>query len=386
MKQTVFHNANYTRNRNTTPDITTLQTAKNNLKVIHTAIVQSHLQTRTNNAVLNDTPPKINAQEQTLPCYTRRILAQLRANKCSRLMEYFHKISPDTHPTPMYPLCNAHTHNTNHRFTYQHIHTTLTPITLWEDPVGAADILSRLSAVLGWWLDQPWEGPLDQGGLAEKSTIPLSVLKHLPIVSTVKTCREFVSMKFATSFLTSVARETLRPALTLFLPGCLSLQYAKLCIFLHAWGVLPWTTRSSNARRASATQWLPPWELSEALLKLTRPWVIYSARLTCGRASPAIGLRARIRQPWQHQLGISSAWFLVKPTQEKWKWYLHNRHAMVFFLLLISKHVWQRGALRLSRERRGPDSPSVQFTFIISGCHRDRRGQQEVASNDSFAH
>ena len=37
----------------------------NNMKLIHTEIVQSHLQTRTHNQVINDTPPKINAQEDT---------------------------------------------------------------------------------------------------------------------------------------------------------------------------------------------------------------------------------------------------------------------------------------------------------------------------------
>ena len=88
MKQTIFHNTNYTTNRDTTPDTTTLQTVKNNIKRIHTAIAQSHLQTRTNNKVISDTPPKINAHEQTLHMYTRRSLAQLRANKCLLLMEY----------------------------------------------------------------------------------------------------------------------------------------------------------------------------------------------------------------------------------------------------------------------------------------------------------
>ena len=117
---------------------------------------------------------KINAQEQTLPRCTSRTLAQLRANKCPLLIEYLHKISPDTHPTPMCPLCNAHTHNTNHLFTCQHIHTTPTLISLWEDPVGVADPLSRRSAVLGWGLVQPWRGPLDQDGLAERSTPPPS--------------------------------------------------------------------------------------------------------------------------------------------------------------------------------------------------------------------
>ena len=119
---------------------------KNNLKRIHTAIVQSHLQTRTNNKVINDIPPKINAQEQTLYRYTGRSLAQLRANKYLLWLEYLHKISPDTNPTPTCPLYNAHTHNTNHLYTCQHY--TLIPIALWEDPVWTADLFA---AGLWYW-------------------------------------------------------------------------------------------------------------------------------------------------------------------------------------------------------------------------------------------
>ena len=35
MKQTLFHNTNYTTNRDTTPDTTTLQAVENNTKRIH---------------------------------------------------------------------------------------------------------------------------------------------------------------------------------------------------------------------------------------------------------------------------------------------------------------------------------------------------------------
>ena len=53
---------------------------------------------------------------------------------------------------------NAHTRNTDHLFTWQHIHTALTPISLWEDPMGVAELLARWSAVLGWGLDRAWGG------------------------------------------------------------------------------------------------------------------------------------------------------------------------------------------------------------------------------------
>ena len=88
MKQTIVHNTHYTINRDTIPATTTLQTVEVNMKCILTETVQSHLQTRTNNKVINDIPPKINAQEQTVPSYTRRTLAQMTANKYPPLIEY----------------------------------------------------------------------------------------------------------------------------------------------------------------------------------------------------------------------------------------------------------------------------------------------------------
>ena len=110
------------------------------MKLIRTAIVQSHLQTKTNNKVISVNPPKTNAQEQTLPRFTKRTLAQLRASKCPLLIEYLHKISTNTHPTQTCSSCYAHTYRTNHLFTCQPIHTTLIPISLWEDPEGATDL------------------------------------------------------------------------------------------------------------------------------------------------------------------------------------------------------------------------------------------------------
>ena len=75
MKQTIFHNTNYTTNRDTTPDTTTtLQTVNNNMTLRHTEIVQSHLQTR--NKVINDIRNKklmhknrnyLDTQEELLP-------------------------------------------------------------------------------------------------------------------------------------------------------------------------------------------------------------------------------------------------------------------------------------------------------------------------------
>ena len=109
MKQTIFHNTNYTTNRDTIPDTTTLQTVKNNMKLVHTEIVQSHLQTWTKNKVINDILPKINAQGQTLPRYTRRTLSQLTAKKCLLLINIFAKFH-QTHIQHQCVYSVMHTH------------------------------------------------------------------------------------------------------------------------------------------------------------------------------------------------------------------------------------------------------------------------------------
>ena len=180
VKQTIFHNTNYTTNRDTIPDTTTLQTVKNDMKRKHTEIVQSRLQTRTNNTVINGTSPKINAQEQTRPRYTRRTLAQLRANKCLLLIEYLHKISPDTHPTPMCPLYNAHTHNTNHLSTCQHraTHYTKTYISLGKPGGGGGGLLFPLvcGSGVGAGSTVRWAArPRQTGGVVDTTTAYFSI-------------------------------------------------------------------------------------------------------------------------------------------------------------------------------------------------------------------
>ena len=170
MKQTIFHNTKLHNKQRYYPRCHHFANSEKQHETHTRRNSLEPLTTQTNNKVINDTPPKINAQEQTLPRYTRRSLAQLRANKCPLLIEYLYKISPDTHPTPMCPLCNAHTHNTNHLCACQHIHTSLTPISLWENPVGGGG----LSFPLVCGLDRQWEGPFDQDGLAEGSTPPPS--------------------------------------------------------------------------------------------------------------------------------------------------------------------------------------------------------------------
>ena len=75
-------------------------------------------------------PPHISSSGEILPCITRRTLAQLRTNKSPFLKSYVHKVDAKTHPSPLCPLCNIHTHDTHHLFNCTHIRTTLSPLDL----------------------------------------------------------------------------------------------------------------------------------------------------------------------------------------------------------------------------------------------------------------
>ena len=142
MKQTIYHNLNFTTNIDTSPHLATPTAIKQNLKTIHSQIVQNNI-ARNHNSLLNAPPPPINNTELTLPHNTRRTLAQLRANKSPFLRTYLHKIDPTTYTTPQCPLCPHHTHDTKHLFTCPAVPTTLVPEDLWRDPPAAAQLLQR---------------------------------------------------------------------------------------------------------------------------------------------------------------------------------------------------------------------------------------------------
>ena len=94
---------------------------------IHTSIVSRHLATRGNNKILRTPPPHTSSSEEILPRLTRRTLAQLRTNKSPFHKSYLHKVDAKTHPSPLCPLCNIHTHDTHHLFNCTHIRTTVAP-------------------------------------------------------------------------------------------------------------------------------------------------------------------------------------------------------------------------------------------------------------------
>ena len=107
-KNTIFNNSRYTTNIPTDPRTVTTTDIKTNMRHIHTSIVSRHLATRGNNKILCTPPPHISSSEERLPRLTR----QLRTNKSPFLKSYLHKVDAKTHPSPLCPLCNIHTHDT----------------------------------------------------------------------------------------------------------------------------------------------------------------------------------------------------------------------------------------------------------------------------------
>ena len=137
MKKTIFNNNDYTINKETEARLTD-NDVRQNLKTILSIIVQTHLNNRPPNKLLNRPPPEIDKTEETLLHSTRRRLSQLRANKSPLLMTYLHKINEEDYHSPTCPLCNSNDHDTGHLFNCTEIPTDLTMESLWTDPVGAA--------------------------------------------------------------------------------------------------------------------------------------------------------------------------------------------------------------------------------------------------------
>ena len=145
MKQTPFHNTNYTTN---IPSNST-DSQKHNLNTIHTDIVQTYLNSRQPNKLTNIRPLPPDKTELTLPRGTRRQLAQLRTDKCPLLTSYLNRIDPTKHPTDTCPLCRTERHDATHLFNCQTIPTDLTVTDLWTSPVEVAGLLDQWQDAIG---------------------------------------------------------------------------------------------------------------------------------------------------------------------------------------------------------------------------------------------
>ena len=65
-----------------------------------------------------------------------------RTNKSPFLKSYLQKVDTNSHPSPLCPLCNTHTHDTHHLFNCIHIRTSLSPMGLCTDPAGVTELLA----------------------------------------------------------------------------------------------------------------------------------------------------------------------------------------------------------------------------------------------------
>ncbi|MEL6805403.1 MAG: hypothetical protein AAFO91_16665, partial [Bacteroidota bacterium] len=149
MKKTIFNNSDNLITLHTTHHNTDQPAHKTQAKkTIHTQIVQQHLLTIPDSSILNRPPPDIDKTETDLPRRTRRLLAQLRANKSPFLLSYLHHIDPTTHPSPTCPLCRVAEHNTVHLFNCPSIPTTLDPASLWSNPAEVAALLETWTVAL----------------------------------------------------------------------------------------------------------------------------------------------------------------------------------------------------------------------------------------------
>ena len=106
----------------------------------HSPYTSTYSATRGNNKILRTPPPHTSSSEEILSRLTRHTLAQLRTNKSPFLNSYLHNVDAKTHPSPLCPLCNIHTH---HLFNCTHIRTTLSSLDLWTDPAGVTALLAR---------------------------------------------------------------------------------------------------------------------------------------------------------------------------------------------------------------------------------------------------
>ena len=125
------------------------------MRHIHTSIVSRHLGTRGINIILRaHLHHTLATLKRYLPRITRCTLLLRKTNKSPFLKSYFHIVNAKTHPSPLCPLCNIHTHNTHDLLNCTHIRTTLSPLDLWED---TAEVMELLARGIRWLVDHKWD-------------------------------------------------------------------------------------------------------------------------------------------------------------------------------------------------------------------------------------
>ena len=121
------------------PDDPTEQDYKSAIKQLHKTTVESTINAYPNNKVLDDIPPDIHPEEEFLPRSTRATLSQLRSGYSKMLNSYNNIL--DENIQNVCPKCNESPHDTHHLFRCRDNPTTLSVISLWTDPISAAEML-----------------------------------------------------------------------------------------------------------------------------------------------------------------------------------------------------------------------------------------------------
>ena len=149
LKKTIFNNRRYTTNIPTDSHTFTTTDIETNMRNIYTYTVSRHLATRDNNKTLRTPPPNISSSEQILPRFILALaLAQLRTNKSPFPKSYLHKADAKSHPSPLFPLCNTHTHDTQ---LHPHTHHIVTPGFV-DRPRWCDCIAGQMDREAGWWI------------------------------------------------------------------------------------------------------------------------------------------------------------------------------------------------------------------------------------------
>ena len=107
---------------------------------IHSDTVAQVVNNYRMNVLIGAHPPSVAAEEENLPRATRVVLAQLRSGYCSRLNSFWSRIDGRTANTC--PACGLGPHDTQHLFNCTAKPTSLTPMSLWTQPVLVADFIN----------------------------------------------------------------------------------------------------------------------------------------------------------------------------------------------------------------------------------------------------
>ena len=139
MKNSALSHTNELRNK-LPNDFIDMKAIKSVQKSVHTDTVKNTLDSYTVNRVLAINPPDINHDEVKLSRETRTELSRLRSGFSRKLNSYMSRIDPTVEDKC--PQCSATPHDTTHLFNCPANPSQMNVLSLWTDPVKAANFLN----------------------------------------------------------------------------------------------------------------------------------------------------------------------------------------------------------------------------------------------------